>query len=93
MEILPLHDRIVVEVLKEKTDCLGIILPDTVREAPTMGKVVAKGPGRYVGVSFVPTIVQPDNVILFSKNAGFVQKIDGADYLILSETDVIAILK
>ena len=94
MKVRPLHDRIMVERLEEQEVRRGgIIIPDTAKEKPQEGKVVAVGTGK-VGDDGkkIPLDVKAGNKILFGKYSGSEVKIDDKDYLILREEDVLAIL-
>lgn len=93
--IKPLGDRVVIKALEreEKTKS-GIVLPDTAKEKPQEGKVVAVGTGKVLdnGTRVALDVKEGDKVI-FSKYAGTEVKIDGVEYLILSERDVLAIVQ
>ena len=93
--IKPLGDRVVIKVLeKEEKTKSGIVLPDTAKEKPQEGKIVAVGTGKVLdnGQRISLDVKEGDKVI-FSKYAGTEVKIDGQDYLILSERDVLAIVE
>ena len=93
--IKPLGDRVVIQPLaREEVTKSGIVLPDTAKEKPQEGKVVAIGTGKLLdnGQRVAVDVKEGDKVI-FSKYAGTEVKIDGQDYLILSEKDVLAIVK
>ena len=95
MKIKPLHDRILVQRLEEeeKTES-GIIIPDTAKEKPVMGKVVAVGEGRILeNGQRQPLAVKEGDRILFGKYAGTEVKIKGEEYLIMREDDVLAIIE
>src|SRR5919197_4506148 len=95
MKIRPLHDRILVERLEEKeVKKGGIIIPDTAKEKPQEGKVIAAGNGK-VGDDGkkIPLDVKAGDKILFGKYSGSEVKIDDKEYLILREEDVLAILE
>ena len=95
MNIQPLGDRIMVEVLeaKEKTKG-GIVLPDTAKEKPQEGKIVAVGPGRTdENGKLIKMNVKVDDKVLYSKYGGTEMKYDGKEYLIMSESDILAIIK
>lgn len=93
--IKPLGDRVVVKVLEreEKTKS-GIVLPDTAKEKPQEGKVVAVGTGKVLdnGTRVALDVKEGDKVI-FAKYGGTEVKVDGEDYLILSERDILAIVE
>ncbi|CUH97093.1 MULTISPECIES: co-chaperone GroES [Negativicutes] len=93
--IKPLGDRVVVKALEreEKTKS-GIVLPDTAKEKPQEGKIVAVGTGKLLeNGQRVPLDVKEGDKVVFSKYGGTEIKIDGQDYLILSERDVLAIVE
>lgn len=91
--VKPLADRVVVKVLsgEEKTKG-GIVLPDTAKEKPQEGEVIAVGPGRVLdnGQRIVPEIKVGDRVI-FAKYGGTEVKLEGEEYLILRESDILAV--
>ena len=94
MKFKPLHDRILVQTLEntEKTKG-GIIIPDTAKEKPSEGKVIAIGPGSINSEGKRNTLdVKEGDKILFSKYSGDEVKIDGKDLIIIKEEDVIGIL-
>ena len=94
MNVRPLHDRIIVQRLEEGEQQIGgIIIPDSAKEKPQQGKVLAVGDGRVndEGKRF-PLDVLPGNVILFGKYSGQDIKIDGEDYLIVKEDEVLAVI-
>lgn len=94
MSFRPLHDRVVLRRLEgeEKTKG-GIIIPDTAKEKPQEGEVVAVGPGaRDEGGKLQPLDVKAGNRVLFGKWSGTEVKIDGQDLLILKEADILGII-
>ena len=95
MNVHPLADRLLVKRLEEtETSRGGIIIPDTAKEKPQQGKVMAVGPGRLNddGSRVKPEVKKGDRVLI-SKYAGNEVKIDGEDYIILREDDVLGIIK
>ncbi|MCE5223063.1 co-chaperone GroES [bacterium] len=94
MNIRPLGDRIVVKALEaEVTTKGGIILPDTAKEKPQKGKVLSVGTGRILdNGTRVPLDVREGDIIIFSKYGGTEIKIDGEDYLIVSERDILGVV-
>ncbi|EAX46892.1 chaperonin Cpn10 [Thermosinus carboxydivorans Nor1] len=93
--IKPLGDRVVIKALEreEKTKS-GILLPDTAKEKPQEGKVIAVGTGKMLeNGTRVPLDVKEGDKVIFSKYAGTEVKIDGEEYLILSERDILAIVQ
>ena len=95
MKFRPLHDRVVVRrVESEEKTAGGIIIPDTAKEKPQEGEVVAVGPGaRDEAGKLVPLDVKAGDRILFGKWSGTEVKIDGQDYLIMKESDVMGIIE
>ena len=94
-KLRPLNDRIVVKRLEaeEKTKG-GIVLPDSAKEKPKEGKVISVGDGKLLdNGSRVPFQVKKDDRVLFSSYAGTEVKIDGEDFIIMQEEDVLAILE
>jgi chaperonin GroES len=93
MSIRPLHDRVLVKrVEEEETTAGGIIIPDSAKEKPTKGEVVAIGSGaRSDSGEVIPLEVKKGDVVLFAKWGGTEIKLDGEDYLIMKESDIIAI--
>ena len=89
----PLEDRIVVRPLEEdnQTTAGGIIIPDTAKEKPQEGEVVAVGPGRFEEGKRIPLDISVGDKVIYSKYGGTEVKIEGEDYLILSARDVLAI--
>ncbi|MBI4118238.1 MAG: co-chaperone GroES [Parcubacteria group bacterium] len=95
-EIIPLGDRVLIEPLEdEKRTDSGIIIPDTAKgERPQMGKVVAVGEGkRNDNGDLVPMTVKKGNVVLFSKYGPDEIKVEGEEFLITSESNILAIIK
>jgi chaperonin GroES len=95
MKFRPLHDRIVVCRLEaEEKTAGGIIIPDTAKEKPMEGEVVAVGPGaRDEAGKLVPLDVKAGNRILFGKRSGTEVKLDGEELLIMKESDVMGIIE
>jgi chaperonin GroES len=95
MKFRPLHDRVVVKrVAEEEKTKGGIIIPDTAKEKPMEGEVVAVGPGaRDDKGALVPPDVKAGDRILFGKWSGTEIKLDGVEYLIMKESDIMGILE
>jgi chaperonin GroES len=90
----PLGDRVVIEIIEtEEKTASGIVLPDTAKEKPQEGRVVAVGKGRVLdsGERVAPEVEVGDRII-FSKYAGTEVKYDGKEYLILRESDILAVI-
>ena len=95
MKIRPLHDKILVKRLQEEEKTKGgIIIPDTAKEKPMEGEVVAAGKGRVTEEGKVVALdVKAGDRVLFSKYAGTEVKIEGAEYLIMREEDILGIIE
>jgi len=95
MKVKPLHDRIIVKRLEEEEKTKGgIIIPDTAKEKPFGGKVIAVGDGKIKeDGTKLPMELKKGDRILFSKYAGTDVKIDGEDHLIMKEDDVLAVIE
>ena len=95
MKFKPLHDRVLIEVLdsSEKT-AGGIIIPDTAKEKPQEGEVIAVGPGsKNESGKLTPMDVKVGDIVLFGKWSGTEVKIDGKEYSIMKESDIMGISK
>ena len=96
VSIKPLEDRIVVKPLDaEQTTASGLVIPDTAKEKPQEGEVLAVGPGRFddEGEKRVPLDVKVGDTVLYSKYGGTEVKYSGEEYLILSARDVLAVIE
>jgi chaperonin GroES len=95
MKIRPLHDRVIVKRIKEEeTTKGGIIIPDTAKEKPSEGKIIAAGNGKLLeNGTLKPLEVKTGDKVLFGKYAGTEVKIDGEEHLIMREDDIIAIVE
>src|SRR6202789_2692810 len=95
MTFRPLHDRVLVRRIEAEAKTKGgIIIPDTVKEKPIEGEILAVGPGaRDENGKLVPTQLKPGERILFGKWSGTEVKIDGEDLLIMKETDVMGVIE
>jgi len=91
----PLHDRVVVKrVEAEQTTAGGIIIPDTAKEKPQQGEVIAVGPGgRDESGKLIPIDVKVGDRVLFGKWSGTEVKLDGVEYLIMKESDLMGVLE
>ena len=93
VNIKPLEDRIVIQVLEsEQTTASGIVIPDTAKEKPQEGKVLAVGPGRFEDGQRSPMDVKEGDTVIFSKYGGTEIKYGSEEYLILSARDVLAVV-
>jgi chaperonin GroES len=95
MKVRPLHDRIIVQRLEEEEQRVGsIVIPDTAKEKPQQGKVIAAGKGKAKDDGKILALdVKEGDTILFGKYSGQEIKIDGDEYLIMREDEVLAILE
>lgn len=94
MKFRPLHDRVVVKPLdQEEKSAGGIIIPDTAKEKPVQGEVIAAGPGgRDDSGKVTPLDVKSGDKVLYGKWSGTEVKIDGVDYLIMRESDLLGVM-
>lgn len=94
MKIKPLHDRVIVKRLAEEEKTKGgIIIPDSAKEAPAEGKVVAAGPGKREDGKLIAMEVKAGDRVIFSKYAGTEVKIEGEEHLIMREEDILGIVE
>jgi chaperonin GroES len=94
MKFRPLHDRVVVKRIDaEEKSAGGIIIPDTAKEKPSQGEIIAVGPGgRDENGKLIPIDLKAGEVVLFGKWSGTEVKLDGIDYLIMKESDIMGVL-
>jgi chaperonin GroES len=95
LNIRPLADRVIIEPdeVSENKTAGGIIIPDTAKEKPQQGKIVAAGPGRVdENGKVVPMNVKSGDTVLYSKYGGTEIKLEGKTYLIMAETDILAVM-
>ncbi len=95
MKFRPLHDRVVVaRIDPEAKSAGGIIIPDTAQEKPSQGEIVAVGPGgRDEAGKLIPIDLKKGDRVLFGKWSGTEVKLDGVDYLIMKESDIMGVLQ
>ncbi|MCB2168792.1 MAG: co-chaperone GroES [Deltaproteobacteria bacterium] len=95
MKIRPLNDRVLVQRMEEETKTKGgIIIPDTAKEKPAEGKVIAAGNGRLGDDGKrIPLEIKKGDRVLFSKYGGTEVKVDGEEYLIMREDDILGIIE
>ena len=95
MKFRPLHDRVVVTRIEaEEKTAGGIIIPDTAKEKPTEGEVIAVGPGgRDESGKLTPIDLKKGDRVLFGKWSGTEVKIDGVEYLIMKESDIMGVIE
>jgi chaperonin GroES len=95
MKVRPLHDRVIIERIEDTEQRIGaIIIPDSAKEKPQQGKILAAGKGRHEKDGKVtPLDVKAGDTILFGKYAGQEIKIDGHEYLIMREEEVLGVIE
>ena len=94
MKIRPLLDKVVLEQLEaEEKTASGILLPNSAQEKPSLATVVAVGEGGFVDGTEVKMLVKPGDRVLYSKYAGSDVKLDGKDYIVIKQADIMAILE
>ena len=95
MKIRPLHDRILIKRLEEDKESEGgIIIPDTAKEKPIQGKVIAVGKGKIMkSGEVIPLDVKQGDKVLFGKYGGTEVKIDGEEHLLMREDDILAVVQ
>lgn len=94
LRVRPLADRVVVKVLEQEERTKGgIVLPDTAKEKPQQGEVIAVGPGAWEEGKRRPLEVKEGDRIIFSRYAGTEVKIEGEEFLLLSERDILAVVE
>ena len=94
MKLQPLGDRIVVKPKDEdeSTTSSGLVIPDTAKEKPQLGEVLAVGPGEFQDGDRIPLDVKVGDLVFYSKYGGTEVKVEGEEYLVLSARDVLAVL-
>lgn len=94
MAIKPIGDRVLVELMEEELNKVGsLYVPDTAKEKPSRGKVVAVGEGRYEGKDLIPLRVKVGDKVLFGKYAGMELKYEDKEYLVLNEHDILVVIE
>ena len=96
VNIKPLEDRILVQTLEaEQTTASGLVIPDTAKEKPQEGTVIATGPGRFdeAGEKRIPLDVKVGDIVIYSMYCGTEVKYNGQEYLLLSARDILAIVE
>jgi chaperonin GroES len=94
MKLKPLGDRLIIQAVdEEETTASGLVLPDTAKEKPQKGKVIAVGDGRIEDGERIPLDVAVGDEVLYSKYGGTEIKVDGEDLLVLRESDVLAVVE
>ncbi len=96
VKVRPLHDRLIVERIEESSEQMvgGIIIPDTAKEKPQQGKVIAVGKGKVrEDGSVTPLDVKAKDTVLFGKYSGQEIKLDGTEYLIMREDEILGVIE
>ena len=96
VKVRPLHDRIIIERIEESSEQMvgGIIIPDTAKEKPQQGKVIAVGKGKVrEDGSVTPLDVKANDTVLFGKYSGQEIKLDGTEYLIMREDEILGVIE
>ncbi len=92
-KVAPLADRVVVKAMEETEQMRGgLYIPDTAKEKPQQGEIIAIGPGRYEDGKLIPMGVKVGDKVLYGKYSGTEVTIEGENYLILRESDVLAVI-
>ena len=93
-KIRPLHDRVIVKRIEEEEKTKGgLIIPDTAKEKPQEGRVVAVGPGKQDDGKVIPLGVKAGDKVLFGKYSGTEIKLDGEEHLIMKEDDILGVIE
>lgn len=94
MNVRPLHDRVMIKKIEERTTASGIVIPDTAGEKPQKGTVVAVGPGKTYENGTVRSLdVKVGDEVIFGKYSGTEIKISGEDFLVMREEDIMGVIK
>ena len=93
-KVRPLHDRVIIKRLDEEEKTKGgIIIPDTAKEKPQEGRVIAVGPGKHEDGKLIPLDVKEGDKILFGKYSGTEIKLNGEEHLLMREEDILGIIE
>lgn len=93
LNIRPLHDRVIIQRLEERTTAGGIVIPETAGEKPQRGKVIAAGPGKYENGTLRKLDVKVGDEVLFGKYSGTEIKVNGQDVLVMREEDIMGVVE
>lgn len=93
LNIRPLHDRVIIQRIEETKSAGGIVIPDSVGEKPSRGKVVAAGPGKYENGNLRKLDVKVGDEVLFGKYSGTEVKVSGKDLLVMREEDIMGVVE
>jgi len=93
LNIRPLHDRVIIQRLEERTTAGGIVIPETAGDKPQRGKVIAAGPGKYENGTLRKLDVKVGDEVLFGKYSGTEVKVNGQDVLVMREEDIMGVVE
>lgn len=93
LNIRPLHDRVIIQRIEEHKTAGGIVIPETVGDKPQRGKVMAAGPGKYEDGNLRKLDVKIGDEVLFGKYSGTEVKVNGKDFLVMREEDIMAVVE
>lgn len=93
VNIRPLHDRVIIERIEERTSAGGIVIPETAGDKPQRGKIVAAGPGKVQDGNLQKPDVKVGDLVLFGKYSGTEVKVDGKDLLVMREEDIMGVIE
>ncbi len=93
VNIRPLHDRVIIERIEERTTASGIVIPESAGDKPQRGRVKAAGPGRIENGTLQKLDVKVGDEVLFGKYSGTEVKVDGKDLLVMREEDIMGIIE
>lgn len=93
MKFRPLHDRVLVERVEEEVSAGGIVIPDNAKEKPSRGKIIATGKGKVIDGKTHPLDVKAGDTVLFGKYGGTEVKIEGGEFVVLREEDIMGVVE
>jgi len=93
VKIRPLHDRVIIERIEERTTASGIVIPETAGDKPQRGRVAAAGPGKTENGAVQKLEVKVGDEVLFGKFSGTEVKVDGKDLLVMREEDIMGVVE
>jgi chaperonin GroES len=93
VNIRPLHDRVIIERIEERTTASGIVIPETAGDKPQRGRVTATGPGKYENGTLQKLDVKVGDEVLFGKYSGTEVKVGGKELLVMREEDIMGIIE
>jgi len=92
MNIRPLHDRVIIERIEERTTAGGLVIPDSAGKKPSRGKVIAAGPGKFENGTLRKLDLKEGDEVLFGQYSGTEVKVAGKDYLVMREEDIMGVV-